>query len=169
MFKRFLLTFALSFCILGASACQQMQETANDADQLATSDSPVTNPTRNEMDAAKSPCDDAPNNEEAARCAKTEFDKVETEMNDFYQKVLNERQSFAEKAASQDKILADKYKKDADNLRAAQKLWLAYRDANCAAEKETYGENQTAYAPFSCEERMTEDRIEDLKLIYENK
>jgi uncharacterized protein YecT (DUF1311 family) len=169
MFKPFLLMLICSLCLILA-ACQQVQETTNDTEQLSTPNSPLTNPTKNEVDASKTACDDAANDQEAEQCAKIEFEKTDTEMNDSYQKFLANLRKFEEKAGPQDKILADKYRKDRQNLEAAQKAWLAFREANCTAEKGVYGENQNAaFAAFSCQERMTADRLEDLKTIYENK
>lgn len=171
MIKPHSLTLIIIFCLaLSTAACQQVQETASDAEQLSTPNSPLTNPTKNEIEAAKTACDDAANAPEAEQCAKNEFDKADAEMKQVYQRILTNLQSYAEKVVSQDKILSDKYKKDHENLQAAQKAWLAFREANCTAEKFIPVENQNAnYIGFSCQGRITEDRIEDLKLIYENK
>jgi uncharacterized protein YecT (DUF1311 family) len=170
MIKPHLLTLVIIFYLVLFAACRQVQETASDAEQLSTPNSPLTNPTKNEIEAAKTACDEAINTEEAEQCVKNEFEKADAELKQVYQRILTNLQSYAEKAVSQDKVLADKYKKDHENLQTAQKAWLAFREANCTAEKTIPVENQNAnYIGFSCQGRMTEDRIEDLKLIYENK
>ena len=167
MKSKIILTAVLCLALAG---CQRVQEAANDVDDLTSTESPVTNPTSKELDAVKSPCDDAGNQQEAENCAKTEFEKSETDMNQLYQKVLANFQDLEQKARPQDKVLADKYKKNGENLQAAQKAWLAFRDANCAAEKEAdTNDNNNAMTAVSCQQRLTEDRTEDLKIIYQSK
>ena len=161
---------ALVLCLGLLAGCQKAQEAANDVDDLTSSESPLTNPTSKELDAVKSPCDDANNQQEAENCAKTEFEKSDAEMNQLYQKVVANFQDLEQKARPQDKILADKYKKSVENLQAAQKIWLTFREANCLAEKESdANDNNDAMTAFSCQQRLAEDRTEDLKIIYQNK
>ena len=169
MKNKFLPVFVLCLCF-SFGACQQAQDAADDAEQLSGTDSPVTNPTKSELEAVKTPCDDAANNQEAEDCSRKEFEKAETNLNQRYEKILADLAKFEEKARAQDKILAEKYKTDAQTLQAAQRAWKTYREAQCAAEKATYGENQNAaFGFFACQQRLTEDRTEDLKMIYESK
>ena len=163
--------FLLILLICAAfAACQSARQAANDADTLTQGDSPATNPTQNELDAAKSPCDNAANDQEAETCAKTEFDKSNRELEQTYNGILNNMRGLAAKTKEQDKTLSDKYNRDAQNLTAAQNLWLEYRKANCVAEKESAGETNTAnFIESSCLQRVSEDRLDDLKAIYLNK
>jgi len=160
--------FLLLLCLL-FSACQKAQETIDDANDLTQSESPVTNPTMKEVEAAKSPCDEAANAPEAENCARAEFEKIDAEMNRLYQKIIADFQNLEQKARLQDKILADKYRKNADNLQTAQKAWTTFRDADCAAEKSlnATAEND-AFVELNCRQRLTEDRLEDLKATYQN-
>lgn len=163
------LTIFLCLCAFAAS-CQQVRQTANDVEELTSSESPVIKPTKNELEAVKTPCDDAANQQEAENCSRVEFEKSEAEMNALYQKILADFNKFAEKAQSQDKVLVENYKRSAENLQGVQKAWLAYREAQCKAETEIDPNNSNdAFIGFSCRQRMTEDRIENLKLIYENR
>lgn len=155
---------------LAVAGCQKAQEAANDVDDLTSTESPVTNPTNKELEAVKTPCDDTINQQDAENCAKTEFEKSDAEMKQLYQKVLTNLKEFEQKARPQDKTLADKYKKDGENLQTAQTAWLVFRDADCIAEKESdINDSNNAATAFSCQQRLTEDRTEDLRLIYENK
>ena len=52
-------------------------------------------------------------------------------------------------------------------LREAQRLWIAYRDANCAAERELYsGGSATSMVYAACMEADTRQRTAELKTIY---
>jgi len=49
---------------------------------------------------------------------------------------------------------------DRQRLVAAERLWVQYRDANCSAEQELYGEGTGRYpAYYGCLEAMTRARI----------
>lgn len=167
MQNRIFLGLILCLCVL-AAGCQTAQDIGDNVEDLA--DAPLTNPTKNELEAVKSICDDAANAAEAGNCAKREFEKIDGELNQLLAKITLDLQKFAEKAVSQDKTLAEKYKKDAVNLTAAQKAWTSYREANCLAEREANLDAANAvFVEFGCRGRITEDRIEDLKFLYENK
>lgn len=157
-------------CGVLLAGCQRAQDAADDAETLTQGDSPVTNPTNKELEAVKTPCDDATDGAEAENCAKGEFEKIEAEMNRVYQKHLTDFQNFEKKAQGQDKELSENYKRNAENLQVSQKTWTAFRDANCKAEKESdTNDGNNNFTDLNCRQRMTEDRVEDLKLIYENK
>lgn len=165
--RKILITLTICFCVFLAG-CQKAQEVADDAEQLA--ETSVNNPSKTEIDAVKTPCDDAADGVEAEKCAKGEFEKTDAEMTKLYQKLLSDFQNFEKKAAVQDKDLAVNYKRSAENLQASQKAWLAFREANCKAEKESdTNDGNDGFTDLNCRQRMTEDRTEDLKLIYENK
>lgn len=60
--------------------------------------------------------------------------------------------------------------KDVENLKVAQKNWQAYREANCQAEKDTYGVGTDAVgAGFQCRLRLTKERLGEIKNIYGRK
>lgn len=52
-------------------------------------------------------------------------------------------------------------------LVAAQRLWIQYRDANCAAERDLYGSG-TGRGPayLACLEAMTRERSRELHITY---
>jgi len=56
---------------------------------------------------------------------------------------------------------------EAKELIGAQRLWIQYRDANCTAERNLYG-NGTAAGPayLACLEAMTRARTKELKVTY---
>lgn len=56
---------------------------------------------------------------------------------------------------------------DGQRLVAAQRLWIQYRDANCAAERDLY-DGGTAASPayLACLEAMTRARTKELAVTY---
>lgn len=53
-------------------------------------------------------------------------------------------------------------------LKAAQRLWMQFRDANCAAEYELYrGGSAAPTVKLACLEAMTRHRTEELGVMYE--
>lgn len=56
---------------------------------------------------------------------------------------------------------------DVQRLIAAQRLWIQYRDANCAAERDLY-DGGTAASPayLACLEAMTRARTRELAVTY---
>jgi uncharacterized protein YecT (DUF1311 family) len=56
---------------------------------------------------------------------------------------------------------------DGQRLVATQRLWIQYRDANCAAERELY-DGGTAASPayLACLEAMTRARTKELAVTY---
>src|ERR1700721_1625402 len=56
---------------------------------------------------------------------------------------------------------------DLEQLKAAQRLWIQFRDATCTAESNLYnGGTASAPAYSACLEELTRQRAEDLKTIY---
>jgi uncharacterized protein YecT (DUF1311 family) len=56
---------------------------------------------------------------------------------------------------------------DLQRLKAAQRLWIQFRDATCTAESDLYnGGTASAPAYSACLEELTRLRTEDLKTIY---
>jgi|SRR5580704_2984239 uncharacterized protein YecT (DUF1311 family) len=56
---------------------------------------------------------------------------------------------------------------DIERLKAAQRLWIQFRDATCTAESNLYsGGTASAPAYSACLEELTRQRTADLKTIY---
>ena len=55
---------------------------------------------------------------------------------------------------------------DARRLVSAQRLWLQYRDANCAAERYLYEGTAVSPAYLACLEAMTRARTKELAVTY---
>ena len=56
---------------------------------------------------------------------------------------------------------------DVQNLRTAERLWIAYRDATCNAEYGLWGKGSGGPNAFGfCIVRMTKQRIVDIKNAY---
>jgi uncharacterized protein YecT (DUF1311 family) len=56
---------------------------------------------------------------------------------------------------------------DGQRLVAIQRLWIQYRDANCAAERDLYaGGTASAPAYLACLEAMTRARTRELAVTY---
>jgi uncharacterized protein YecT (DUF1311 family) len=56
---------------------------------------------------------------------------------------------------------------DLERLKAAQRLWIQFRDATCTAESDLYtGGTASAPAYSACLEEVTRQRTADLKTIY---
>lgn len=56
---------------------------------------------------------------------------------------------------------------DLERLKAAQRLWIQFRDATCTAESDLYsGGTASAPAYSACLEELTRQRTADLKTIY---
>lgn len=166
---RRILIFGLILISLVFQSCRRAEQTAEEIGQLAQTNSPVMNPTNAELEAVKTPCDDvAP--AEAENCLRTEFERTEQELNQLYNKILDDLAAFQTRARTQDESLAEKYKTDAETLRFAEDYWVNYRKFNCKAEREmNLNAAESVAAGLSCFQRMTEERIENLKAIYENK
>ena len=59
--------------------------------------------------------------------------------------------------------------KSVANLKNAERLWIAYRDASCKAESDLYEGGSAASNIYGlCVNRLTKRRIEDIKSAYDN-
>lgn len=53
-------------------------------------------------------------------------------------------------------------------LKAAQRLWMQFRDANCSAEEELYsGGSAASMVKIACLEAVTRHRTEELHVMYD--
>ncbi|WP_210115119.1 lysozyme inhibitor LprI family protein [Roseovarius aestuariivivens] len=86
-------------------------------------------------------------------CGARSLDLADGELNAVYKRVMHEAQ-------------AGGY---AEEVRAAQRLWIPYRDAACAAEAAPYdGGSSQPLIRISCLTRMTEARTEELRMFSMN-
>jgi uncharacterized protein YecT (DUF1311 family) len=100
---------------------------------------------------AKELCADAKTQLEINECFGAAYKAADKELNAFY------------------KSLSAKFiDKDLENLKAAQRAWIQYRDANCEAETALYegGSIQPAIRG-ACLERVTRARIAELHAVYD--
>jgi uncharacterized protein YecT (DUF1311 family) len=102
------------------------------------------------MNDPDAPCKDKVVTVESANCLYTAWKKADQNLNDIY--------SAVRRVLEPDEI---------ENLRIAQRLWLQFRDANCAAEKALY-DGGTAIGPVynACMEAVTRRRVAELNAMY---
>jgi uncharacterized protein YecT (DUF1311 family) len=145
-------------CFAGCNSNAVNQKTEDAKLVLEASQSP-NSPTGAELEAVKDVCDDAQTTEEIQSCNQKEFETSDARLNETYQKIVGIFQ--------QNNDAAKQNVKNVENLKAAQAAWLKYRETNCLAETETYaGGAMEKYAGLICKRRLTEQRIEELNLVY---
>jgi uncharacterized protein YecT (DUF1311 family) len=102
------------------------------------------------MNAPEAPCRHAGSNAETAQCFDQEYKRADHELNRVYAEV---RAALAPA--------------DRRNLEDAERAWLKYRDATCAAERSLYDGGTGAFPAYSaCLEEETRQRTNDLRAIY---
>ena len=146
----------------------QVQQKVREAETVADAAANPNAPTQIEQEAVKEPCDDAKTPEESVACAQKEFEQTNAELNKVYGGMMQKLQAkVAISGNNPDKKIVEAAKKAVQNIADAEEKWTAYRDANCNAEKDAaLTEANPAFIGISCQQRMTEQRIDDLKLIY---
>jgi uncharacterized protein YecT (DUF1311 family) len=101
------------------------------------------------MNAKDAPCQIGPAAEET-RCFIEEHQRADRELNVLYNKI---RQALSPTEEGQ--------------LQAAQRLWIQFRDANCAAERDLYSGGSAAPMAYqSCLAAVTRQRTAELNIIY---
>lgn len=101
------------------------------------------------MNAKDAPCQSGPNAEQT-QCFFKEAQAADRELNLVYNKIRT--------ALSPT---------DQSKLQAAQRLWVQFRDANCAAERELYDGGSAAPMVFqACLGADTRQRIAELNVMY---
>lgn len=159
-FGFFILAAAAAGC--GSQTVQDRIDQSKQQAELATS--PATTATQTEIDAAKDPCDDAQTPEEAEKCRENEYQRVNAEMEKTYAAVMLKLQ---EKNAADNKEKAEKSKIAVENAKQAQSAWLNYRETHCKAEENAFWrETDAQTAETECFQRLTEQRSEELKMVY---
>jgi uncharacterized protein YecT (DUF1311 family) len=103
------------------------------------------------MNAPGAPCQQAATNAETGQCFERAYKDADRELNIAYANVR--------------RILAPEQRQD---LEIAQRAWLKYRDATCAAEKALYYGGTGAFpASLACLEAETRQRLNDLHATYD--
>jgi uncharacterized protein YecT (DUF1311 family) len=102
------------------------------------------------MNEQDSPCADVVVTSELTKCLSDAKDRADAKLNSAYKEIQGRLQGA-----------------DAGNLIRAQRFWIQYRDANCAAERDLY-EGGTAKDPvyFACLDSMIRSRMRELQVTY---
>jgi uncharacterized protein YecT (DUF1311 family) len=102
------------------------------------------------MNAKDAPCQGPSSNAEETQCFISASRNADTEMNQMYNRVR--------------KVLGAE---EQEELQVAQRLWLQFRDANCAAERDLYGRGTAAPMVYAaCIEADTRQRTAELNTMY---
>ena len=105
------------------------------------------------MNDKDSPCASIAGTADLVGCLSKAQTSADANLNAFYKKVLETLHSRPD---------------DVGRLRDAERLWLQYRDANCAAERGLYGGGSGGPPAYlSCKEAMTRARTKELQTMYE--
>ncbi len=114
-------------------------------------------------EAAPADCAEALSTEQMNRCAAAEFSKADTELNATYQKALAAIPGFASDPPWDAKSWETA-------LRASQRAWVAFRDAECDGHVAMFWTNGTGATGdiLGCKTEKTEQRTKELKQRYEN-
>ena len=104
------------------------------------------------MNEKDSPCASIAGTAELVGCLSKAQTSADSKLNAFYKMVLE--------------TLHDR-PDDVARLRDAERVWLQYRDANCAAERDLYGGGSGGPPAYlSCIEAMTRARTKELQTMY---
>jgi uncharacterized protein YecT (DUF1311 family) len=107
--------------------------------------------TAQHMNAPDAPCRSAGSGYETAVCFDKAAKKDDLDLNRFYGELQQKLQEG-----------------DQEKLRIAQRLWLQFRDATCAAERQLYTTGSAAPTVYSaCLEAQTRQRTKDLHTTYD--
>ena len=102
------------------------------------------------MNEKDSPCANAVVTVDSVRCLAKAREAADARLNALYKTVRS-------------KLDPD----EVQELVTAQRLWIQYRDANCAAERDLYsGGTATGPAYLACLEAMTRSRTRELRVTY---
>jgi uncharacterized protein YecT (DUF1311 family) len=102
--------------------------------------------------SARAQCEDAKSTAQTNACFAKELKKADTELNGVYRATVK-------KLHPEDAIL----------LRKTQRAWLAYRDAQCAAEHALWGGGTGGPAAWmSCKLELTRQRTAEIQNTYQN-
>jgi len=102
------------------------------------------------MNAKDGPCQERASGAEETACFYAAYNKSDGELNQFYRRV-------------QTVVNGEELTK----LKAAQRLWIQFRDANCSAEFELYsGGSAAPMVRLACLDAVTRHRTDELNVMY---
>jgi uncharacterized protein YecT (DUF1311 family) len=118
---------------------------------------------------AADPCATAETQLEMNQCTAAAFHDSDKRLNELYERIVKSLQKDIDDAQKQnDKDQINYNTTLLENLRKAQRAWLAYRDLHCAAAKQKYEGGSIAPAiEMACLQQVTDHRIEELQDTYE--
>ena len=106
-------------------------------------------------------CANAQAQVEMTYCAEQDWKAADVDLNTAYKAAMAVMQQI-------DSDLDAKDRGAVDNLRAAQRAWITFRDAACAAEGyPMHGGTAAPMVIYTCRARLTEERTTDLGLLTE--
>lgn len=104
-------------------------------------------------------CSNAQAQVELTSCAEQDWMAADDDLNDAYKVAMAAMKQV-------DAGLDAKDRGAVDNLRAAQRAWITFRDAACAAEAyQMHGGSAEPMVIYSCRARLTEQRTADLSYL----
>ena len=107
-------------------------------------------------------CSTAENQQDMNACAEAEWQKADVFLNETYGNAMAVMKEY-------DVGLPDEEQGAAKQMRAAQRAWITYRDATCAAEGfAMHGGSAEPLLVYGCLARVTAERADDLKQIATN-
>ena len=110
--------------------------------------------------AAKPDCINASTTVEMTQCAALDVDAADAKLNDAYQQAL--------KSMNQPDTDSDKYSAMRQQLQAAQRAWITFRDADCAAIYQVHASSSLrALSALGCKRTRTEQRTKELQAYFE--
>jgi len=115
-------------------------------------------------------CDQAQTQAEITQCASEQYHKADARLNAVYRKALDSMQKDLSDAQIAKDADQTKHSLEAiEKLKAAEKVWIQYRDLHCEATRYQYeGGSISSTMWASCMEQTTLNRIEELKSVYED-
>ena len=104
------------------------------------------------MNEKDSPCAGIAGTADLVQCLSKARTSADAKLNALYMNVLDKLRTRGD---------------DAERLRNTERLWVQYRDANCAAERDLYG-GGTGGPPayLACMEAMTRARTKEMYIVY---
>lgn len=109
--------------------------------------------------AGEPDCNDAQTQMDMNHCAGERFGQADAELNRIYRDVVRQEQAADRDAAG----MIASHPTNEEALRASQRAWLAFRDAQCEYESfEARGGSMQPMLYEDCRERMTRERIRQL-------
>jgi uncharacterized protein YecT (DUF1311 family) len=117
----------------------------------------------------RSPCGDRETQMEMNQCSAEEYRKADGRLNALYNQLVQTFQKDIAKAAQQNDVSQKGFEqRGLAGLRQAERAWIQYRDAHCAAVRQRYEGGSISPMIFSmCMTETTEHRIQELRHSYD--